>query len=80
MGYAVVDETILKDNVDEFLVEKSLKKDSKSVLAKIKRVMYFKFSLGGLALVICVVMLIGSIIDPAKFTFYEIFPFFNDWL
>jgi hypothetical protein len=68
---AVVDETILNDNVDEFVVEKSIKKDSKSVLAKIKRVMYLKFSLGGLSLVICLLMLIGSFINPEKFTFYE---------
>ena len=68
---AVVDDTIAKDKVDGFVVEKSIKKDSKSVLAKIKRVMYFKFSLGGLSLVICIVMLIGSFINTSKFTFYE---------
>lgn len=68
---AVVDETISKDTVDEFVVEKTIKKDSKSVLGKIKRVMYFKFALGGLSLLICVVMLIGSFINPEKFTFYE---------
>ncbi|WP_432410849.1 hypothetical protein [Rasiella sp. SM2506] len=68
---AVVDETISKDNVDEFVVEKSIKKDSKSVLAKIRRVMYFKFSLGGLSLLVSFVMLIGSFINPEQFTFYE---------
>jgi len=67
----VVDETISKDNVDEFVVEKSIKKDSSSVLAKIKRVMYLKFSLGGLSWLISLVMLIGSFITPEQFTFYE---------
>lgn len=67
----VVDDTIARDKVDEFVVEKSIKKDSKSVLAKIKRVMYFKFTLGGLSLVLCIIMLIGSFISPEKFTFYE---------
>jgi len=41
---AVIDESNPKDNIDRFVVEKSIKKDSKSVLGKIKRVMYFKFS------------------------------------
>lgn len=68
---SVVDETISKGKVDEFVVEKSIKKDSKSVLAKIKRVMYFKFSLGGLSLLISLVMLTGSFINPNQFTFYE---------
>lgn len=67
----VLEETISKERVDEFVVEKSIKKDSKSVLAKIRRVMYFKFSLGGLSLAVAVVMLIGSFINPVKFTFYE---------
>lgn len=68
---AVVDDTIAKDNVDEFVVEKSIKKDSKSVLAKIKRVMYFKFALGGISMILCIAMFIGSFINPEKFTFYE---------
>ncbi|MHA7059624.1 hypothetical protein ACWGOQ_0020525 [Aquimarina sp. M1] len=67
----VIDETILKDNVDEFILEKSIKKDSKSVLGKIARVMYLKFSLGGLSLVFCIAMLIGSFINPKQFRFYE---------
>lgn len=67
----VVEDTISKERVDEFVVEKSIKKDSKSVLAKIKRVMLFKFAFGGLSLVICLVMFIGSFIEPEKFTFYE---------
>ncbi len=67
----VVDDTISKERMDGFVVEKSIKKDSKSVLAKIKRVMYFKFSLGSLSLVICIVMLIGSFVNPTKFAFYE---------
>jgi hypothetical protein len=67
----VVEDTISKERVDELVVEKSIKNDSKSVLAKIKRVMYFKFILGGLSLSLCVVMLIGSYINPVKFTFYE---------
>ena len=45
----VVEDTISKERVDEFVVEKSIKKDSKSVLAKIKRVMLFKFAFGGLS-------------------------------
>lgn len=68
---AVVDETISKEKVDEFVVEKSLKKDSKSVLAKIKRVMYFKFIFGTLSLIGSLVMLIGSFINPEQFNFYE---------
>lgn len=68
---AVVDETISQEKVDEFVVEKSIKKDSKSVLGKIKRVMYFKFIFGGLTLVGSIVMLIGSFITPEKFTFLE---------
>jgi len=67
----VVDETILNEKVDSFVVEKSIKKDSKSVLAKIKKVLYFKFIVGILSLVGCFVMLIGSFIDPEQFTFYE---------
>ena len=68
---AVVDETISKEKVDEFVVEKSIKKDSKSVLTKIKRVMYFKFIIGSLSLLIGFVMFIGSFINPERFTFYE---------
>jgi hypothetical protein len=68
---AVVDETISRDRIDEDVVEKSIKKDSKSVLAKIKRVMYLKFSLGGLCLVLCSAILTGSFVAPEKFTFYE---------
>ena len=67
----VVEDTISKERMDEFVVEKSIKKDSKSVLAKIKRVMFFKFAFGGLSLVICLIMLIGSYANPEKFTFYE---------
>lgn len=67
----VVSEAISKENVDEFVVEKSIKKNSRSVFAKIMRVMYFKFSLGGLSLLICFAMLIGSFIHPEQFTFYE---------
>lgn len=69
---AVLDETISKEKVDEFVVEKSIKKDSKSVFAKIKRVMYFKFIIGTLSLIGSLVMLIGSFINPEEFTFYEI--------
>ncbi|HKL90156.1 MAG TPA: hypothetical protein VJ880_03130 [Allomuricauda sp.] len=68
---AVVDETISREKIDEDVVEKSIKKDSKSVLAKIKRVMYLKFLLGGLSLIVCGVMLTGSFIKPESFTFYE---------
>tara|TARA_R110002124_G_scaffold251205_3_gene416406 strand:+ start:16351 stop:17004 length:654 start_codon:yes stop_codon:yes gene_type:complete len=68
---AVVGETISKDNVDEFVVEKSLKSDSKSVLTKIKRVMYLKFSIGILSLTLSSVMLVGTFIEPTKFSFYE---------
>ena len=71
----VVDETISKDNVDEFAVERSIKKDSKSVLAKIKSVMYFKFIFGTTTLLVCSVMLIGSFINPEEFTFLE--PIFD---
>ncbi|MHA7056479.1 hypothetical protein ACWGOQ_0004625 [Aquimarina sp. M1] len=67
----IVEDTITKNNVDESMVEESIKKDSKSVLAKIRRVMYVKFSLGGLSLILCVAMLIGSFINPEKFLFYE---------
>lgn len=67
----VVEETISKERVDEIAVEKSIKRDSKSVLAKIKKVMLFKFALGGLCLLLCLVMLIGSFVNPEKFTFYE---------
>ncbi len=67
----VIEETISKDKMDEFVVEKSIKKESKTVLAKIKKVMYLKFAVGGLSLVLCVVMLIGSFMEPEKFTFYE---------
>ncbi|HCY83009.1 MAG TPA: hypothetical protein DHV22_16130, partial [Xanthomarina gelatinilytica] len=67
----VVEDTISKERMDEFVVEKSIKKDSKSVLTKIKRVMLFKFAFGGLSLVICLIMLIGSYANPEKFIFYE---------
>tara|TARA_R110002072_G_scaffold106447_2_gene232484 strand:+ start:27777 stop:28448 length:672 start_codon:yes stop_codon:yes gene_type:complete len=68
---AVVDETISTNNVDKFVVEKSIKSDSKSVLAKIKRVMYLKFSIGILSLILSSVMLVGTFIKPTKFSFYE---------
>ncbi|MEM7086674.1 MAG: hypothetical protein AAF489_10860 [Bacteroidota bacterium] len=67
----VVDETISNNSVDEFVVGKSIKKESKTVLTKIKKVMYLKFAIGSLSLVICWVMLIGSLLNPEKFTFYE---------
>ncbi|QCW99062.1 hypothetical protein FGM00_02620 [Aggregatimonas sangjinii] len=67
----VVDETISQDKVDEFVVGKYIKNDSKSVLGKIKRVMYFKFTFGGLTLAGGIVMLTGSFITPEKFTFLE---------
>ncbi|MGB5820939.1 MAG: hypothetical protein WBG90_15745, partial [Saonia sp.] len=69
----VVAETISKEHVDEFVVAKSIKKDSKTVLAKIKRVMYLKFSVGGLSVILCAALLTGSFIEPEKFTFYESF-------
>ncbi|WP_411767290.1 hypothetical protein [Winogradskyella sp. A3E31] len=72
---AVVDETISKNNVDELVVEKFIKKDSKSVLVKIKRVMYFKFIFGTLTLLVCFVMLIGSYKNPEQFRFLE--PLFS---
>ncbi|MEO2052550.1 MAG: hypothetical protein ABGX00_12370 [Allomuricauda sp.] len=68
---AVVEDTITRETVDEFVVAKSIKKDSKTVLGKIKRVMYLKFSVGGLSLILCATMLIGSFINPEKFIFYE---------
>ena len=68
---AVLVDTISKERVDEFVVEKSIRKDSNSVLAKIKRVMYIKFSFGGLSLFICLMLLIGSYTSPTKFAFYE---------
>ena len=68
---AVVEDTISKDSVDEFMVENSIKEDSKSVLTKIKKVMYIKFSIGGLSLIVCSAMLVGSFIEPEKFTFLE---------
>lgn len=70
---AVVDQTISTEKVDEFVVEKSIKKDSKSVLGKIKKVMHFKFLFGTITLLVCMAMLIGSFISPKEFTFYESF-------
>lgn len=67
----VVKDTISKERVDDFVVTKSIKKDSKSVLNKIKRVMYFKFFLGGLSLILCAAVLCGSFIKPEEFTFYK---------
>lgn len=68
---AVVEVTLSDERVDGSAVERSIKKDSRSVLAKIKRVMYFKFFFGGLTLVTCLVVFIGSFINPAKFAFHE---------
>ena len=67
----VIDETMTQDNVDGFVIEKSVKKDSNSISSKIKRVMYFKFMIGGISLLLGFVMLIGSFINPEQFTFYE---------
>ncbi len=67
----VIEKTISKEHVDEFVVAKSIKKDSKTVLTKIKRVMFLKFFLGGLSLILCVGVLVGSFIEPEKITFYE---------
>ena len=66
-----IEDAISKERVDEFVVTKSIKKDSKTVLNKIKRVMYFKFFLGGLSLILCTTVLVGSFIEPENFTFYE---------
>ena len=68
---AVVHETISKDKMDEFVVETSIKKESKTVLAKIKKVMYLKFVVGGFSLILGVLILLGTFIEPEKFTFYE---------
>lgn len=67
----VIQETIKANKIDEFVVAKSIKKDSKTVIAKIKRVMYLKFFLGGLTLVVSVLMAIGTFVIPEKFTFLE---------
>ena len=67
----VVEDTISKERVDEFLVEKSIKKDSKSVLAKIRGVMYVKFLIGGIFLIIFLLMLLGSILKPVKYGLYS---------
>jgi len=66
----VIENTISKEHVDEFIVAKSIKKDSKSLLNKIKRVMYLKFFLGGLTLILCATILVGSFIKSENFTFY----------
>jgi hypothetical protein len=68
---SVINEKISRDTVGEDVVEKSIRKDSKAVLARLKKVMYLKFSLGGLCLVLCSVVLTGSFFAPEKFTFYE---------
>ena len=66
-----VEDTISKNSIDEFAVTKTIKKDSRTVLSKIKRVMYWKFLVGGLSLIVCSTTLIGSFVEPEKFTFYE---------
>lgn len=68
---AVIDESILKDTIDTLVVENSIKKDSKSVLGKIKSVMYFKFIFGTFSVLATSVMFIGSFINPDQFTFLE---------
>lgn len=68
---AVVEESISKDTIDVYGVEQSISKDSNSVLAKIKRVMYFKFLLGFFFLFLFLFLLLGSFLKPGKFTFYE---------
>ncbi|GAB4242690.1 MAG: hypothetical protein Tsb0034_20210 [Ekhidna sp.] len=65
----VVKDTINRDYADEYVVTKVIKKDSKAVLSKIKRVMYAKFVFGGLTLVAGIVMVIGLFVAPNKFTF-----------
>ncbi|MGB3468232.1 MAG: hypothetical protein WBA74_23300 [Cyclobacteriaceae bacterium] len=67
----VVKDTIARDHVDDFVVAKVIKKDSKALLSKIKRVMYAKFVLGGVTLVAGIVMVIGLFAEPDKFTFLE---------
>ena len=67
----VVDEIIPKDTIDTFVLEKSIKKDSKAVLGKIKRVMYFKFIFGTFSIIFGSVLFIGSFINPDKFTFLK---------
>ena len=68
---AVVEESISKDTIDVYGVEQTISKDSNSVLAKIKRVMYFKFLLGFFFLFLFLFLLLGSFLNPEKFTFYE---------
>ncbi len=67
----IVEDTAAKNFVDDFLVSKSIRKGSKMALAKIKRVMYMKFFLGGASLIYCMVFIVGSYVDPDQFSFLE---------
>ena len=68
---AVVDDTLSKDTMDASGVAECIRKDSKSVLAQLKKAMYVKFSLGGLFLFVFLVLLTGSYLEPEQYTFYE---------
>lgn len=67
----IIQETISKNSIDEFVITKSANSRSKTVLSKIKRVMYFKFIFGGLTLLSGIVMVAGLFIAPEKFIFLE---------
>jgi NADH:ubiquinone oxidoreductase subunit 6 (subunit J) len=71
----VINETTKKEQLTEFEVANTIKKDSKNALSKIKRVMYFKFIIGSLTLSISLLMLIGTFVIPEKVNFFE--EFFN---
>lgn len=67
----VIDETTKKEQLTEFEMANRIKKDSKNALSKIKRVMYFKFIIGGLTLAVSLLILIGTFTIPEKFNFFD---------
>lgn len=67
----VIQDTITRNSIDEFVVSQSTKKGSGAILGKIKRVMYLKFLLGGVTLAACISALIGLLATPEKFTFFQ---------
>lgn len=68
---SVIEEASSHEYIDENKVANTIKKDSKNILSKIKRVMYFKFVFGSFTLAASALMFIGTFIIPKKVNFLE---------
>ena len=67
----VVEDTTSMPGIDEYVTEKTIHNNSESVLGKIKRIMKIKFVFGGITILLCVLLLLGSFIDPDQYRILE---------